>query len=140
MSTKSRRRPARGGIHPGVEVRSAPHVYPDASGAPAVLAYRGFVFALDMLGEVKLHLIGEGAGLGRVESKIARDVCLAAYLTLLGERVDEDWRARNIRLYDDEPGTCPSTHGQYRCALAAGHDGDLHQTEGGSTMWHREAT
>ncbi len=101
-TTRRRTRVVGPSIHPGVEIRLAPRVYPDASGAPAVLAYRGFAFALDMLGEVKLRLIGGDGTTGtRVQSKIARDLCLHAYLTLLDAAVDDDWRERNIHLYDD---------------------------------------
>lgn len=136
MPTKSRlKRPS---INPLVQIRSPICVYPDASGAPAVLAYRGFAFALDMLGEVKLRLIEGSNMIGtRIQSKVARDACLTAYLALLDERVDESWRERNVRLYDDEQDTCPSTHGHYCCVLPPGHDGDYHQTEGGATRWRR---
>jgi len=71
----------------------------DASGAPAVLECDGFVFAFDMLGEMKLRLIG-GSG-SRTASKVARDVCAHAYLTLLETRVELAWREKNIRMYDE---------------------------------------
>lgn len=133
-STKKTRRRTRDmspRIHPGVEVHSAPQVYSDASGAPAVLAHRGFVFALDMLGEVKLRLIGGDGMTGtRVRSKIARDLCLHAYLTLLDARVDDDWRERNVRLYDDaddkEPSALAAACAELGMTLSAEERAGLH--------------
>jgi hypothetical protein len=85
-------------INPRVNVRSF-EIMSDASGAPSVLAYDGFTFVFDMLGELKLRLIG-GTG-SRTASKIARDVCTHAYVTLLEQRVDVAWREANVRMYED---------------------------------------
>lgn len=88
-------------VHASVVVRSL-EVMGDASGAPAVITCDGFAFAFDMLGEVTLRLIGSTSRGTRIQSKIARDLCTHAYVTLLEKQVDATWREANIRMYDDD--------------------------------------
>lgn len=73
-------------------------VFPDASGAPAVIAYRGFVYACDHVGAPKLHAI-QLPRTTRRERLIAQSVCEAAYRELLAANVDDTWVAANLAMY-----------------------------------------
>jgi hypothetical protein len=73
-------------------------VYPDASGAPAVVSCGAYTFAFDCLGEVKQNSIRQVYGM-RKESRIAAARCLSAYNRELSARVDAAWRQKNSELY-----------------------------------------
>lgn len=85
-------------INPHVTVRTF-EIMSDASGAPAVLEYRGLTYRFDTLGGLKRELIG-GTGT-RLGSRVALDVCTHAYVTLLEKHVNETWREANARMYDE---------------------------------------
>ena len=87
-------------VHPGVTVRSIV-IMRDASGAPAVLEYDGYVFRFDQLGELKVGLLAAPEEPDRIASKVARDVLTHAYVTLLEQCTDLAWRVLNIRMYDE---------------------------------------
>lgn len=77
---------------------SSIQVYSDASGCPAVISCGSYVYAFDMLGEIKQNLLKPVYG-SRKESKIASSRCLAAYKKELAKHVDAEWLARNATLY-----------------------------------------
>lgn len=83
-------------LNPRVIVKSF-EVMQDGSGAPCVLQFNGFTLQFDQLGEMKCNLIS-GTG-SRTASKVARDVCIHAYLTLLEKHVDVEWRVLNADMY-----------------------------------------
>lgn len=87
-------------IDPRVIVRLL-EVMPDASGAPAVLEFRGYAFALDQLGETTVRVVEAPPDATRAACRVARSMCEHAYATLLECRVTEDWRERNALMYDD---------------------------------------
>lgn len=91
--TKTRIKPDTDGP---ASVRSA-QTFPDASGYPVVLDYRGYVFACDLVGEQTLRCIGPRSG-SRTESKIAANVCRAQYARMVAA-LPGDYVARNAALY-----------------------------------------
>lgn len=75
------------------------NVMTDASGAPAVISYGGYAFAFDVLGEIKCNLIRPMYG-SRLESKIALDICTAAYRACLKlKTIREGWLDANRAMY-----------------------------------------
>lgn len=87
-----------------MNVRTAPatvsglHVYPDASGAPAVVRVGSLVYAANFIGgEPRLALIGGRPS--RVEATIGSDRAHRAYRHALEASTDAAWIAANIALY-----------------------------------------
>lgn len=75
-------------------------VYPDASGAPAVVEHDGFSFSFDMLGEMKWNAIdGRSHGFLRPARERAIAACRSLYAKELASRVDADWISRNAAMY-----------------------------------------
>lgn len=75
-------------------------VYPDASGAPAVLSYNGFKFSFDMLGQVKSNRLGHVSGKERATArKAAISVLEKAYQELLKKHTDSEWMDNNKKMY-----------------------------------------
>lgn len=72
-------------------------IYADASGAPALIQIGGFRFSCDLLGEIKLNLVGGPSG--RTENRIAADRARAFYRATLDEKTTAEWRAANAALY-----------------------------------------
>lgn len=76
-------------------------VYPDASGAPALLTYNGFTFAYDMLGKVTRNRTSHVHGKERRQARaIAISTLDKAYDELLKKHADADWLARNKKMYE----------------------------------------
>jgi hypothetical protein len=75
-------------------------VFEDASGAPAVLTYKGYMYACDFLGEAKFNLIGYPKMGSRTESKIAARECRFAYVQMLLAATTQEWRERSKALYE----------------------------------------
>jgi hypothetical protein len=96
--TNTKRNASKSSINPSVNVRVALRVFDDASGAPAVLEYRGYAFACDCLGEIKMRLIAPVSGT-RLANRIAADVVRTAYGQLLEQATNDDWRTRNASMY-----------------------------------------
>ena len=81
-----------------VEVSSMT-VYPDASGAPAVVSVGPYVYACDFVGgEIRVSCIKPAKG-SRVESKVAADRARREYAKVLEKNTDAAWRAANVALY-----------------------------------------
>ena len=75
-------------------------VYPDGSGAPAALKYKGITIAFDFLGKVKANRLGKiEKSEGRKARLIAMKVLTAAYQELLKKHTDEDWLSKNAEMY-----------------------------------------
>lgn len=74
--------------------------YSDASGAEAVISYRGYVFACNHLGAPSMTLIKPVSGT-RVENKIAASVCRKAYAELIAANCDAEWLALNAAMYSE---------------------------------------
>lgn len=72
--------------------------FQDASGAEALISYKGYTFACNHLGKPSMTLIKPVSG-SRTESKIARDVCRKAYAELIALNCDAGWLALNELLY-----------------------------------------
>ncbi len=89
-------------VYPGVTVQIL-EVMSDASGAPAVLEYHGYVYAFDQLGSLRARIIRGPVLATRSGSIVALGVLTHAYVTLLGQRVDDAWREANARMYEDAP-------------------------------------
>lgn len=84
--------------HAAVEV-SGMKVYPDASGAPAVVRIGPYGYACDYIkGEVRCALISPVAG-SRVESKIAAERARREYAKHLVDCTTSHWRKANVTLY-----------------------------------------
>jgi hypothetical protein len=81
-------------------VASVKHIrtFEDASGAPAVVSYGPYTFAVDTLGDVRLTLISPVYG-SRVESKIAASAARRAYLAERDTLVSGTWLAANRTMY-----------------------------------------
>lgn len=75
-------------------------IFPDGSGAEALISYKGYVFACNYLGEPSMTLIKPVSGT-RTENKIAADVCRKAYSELIAMNCDADWLAKNASMYAD---------------------------------------
>lgn len=73
-------------------------VMPDASGAPAVVSFGPYWYALDYLGEVKCNLLAPISGSRWISKEAARRV-RAAYEQELDERTSDEWREKNHALY-----------------------------------------
>lgn len=84
--------------NPGTANLETYTLHDDASGMPCVLSYRGYVFACDFLGEVKINLIHPASG-SRRDSKIAADVVRRAYAAMVAQDTDADWIERNRAMY-----------------------------------------
>lgn len=74
-------------------------VYPDGSGAPAELSYRGMTYSFDMLGEIKTNGVHVPASL-RKERKVIVSVLTSAYEDLLRRFTDADWTEKNVSMYE----------------------------------------
>ncbi len=73
-------------------------VHSDASGAPAVIHCGPYIYAFDILGEVKQNAISQANSFGK-ERRVAAARCLSTYNRELSKRVDAAWRAKNSELY-----------------------------------------
>lgn len=73
-------------------------VFPDASGAPAVIRYGRLAYSFDMLGELRVHGLKSGNA-SRRERAIAVAKCTARYKGLLAEATTADWLALNRGIY-----------------------------------------
>jgi len=83
--------------NPNVTVESF-DVYPDASGACALLRYKGLAFACSWAGDVTLHCVSGGVW-SRRERAVAVDVCRRAFVQLVSGATNADWRAACARMY-----------------------------------------
>lgn len=72
--------------------------FQDASGAEALISYKGYTFACNHLGKPSMTLIKPVAGT-RIENKIAVDVCSKAYAELIALNCDAEWLALNAEMY-----------------------------------------
>lgn len=72
-------------------------IYTDASGAPALVACAGFVFACDCLGTIRVNLVSGGA---RKPSKRVLGMVRWAYGKALDDATDDGWRAQNRAMYE----------------------------------------
>ena len=72
--------------------------FDDASGAEALISYRGYVFACNYLGKPSMTLIKPVSGTS-TENKIAASVCGKAYADLISANCDSEWLARNAAMY-----------------------------------------
>ena len=69
-------------------------VYADGSGAPALVVFAGFRFAVDFLGEVSLT----GLSARKAPRKVI-GIAKAAYLRALHARADAAWFEKNKAMY-----------------------------------------
>ncbi len=73
-------------------------IFPDGSGAEALITYGGYVFACNYLGKPSMVLVKPRSGT-RVENKIAADICRKAYAELINLNCDANWFAMNQVFY-----------------------------------------
>lgn len=73
-------------------------IFPDSSGAPCLVSYKGYRYAFDFLGELKCRLVSAYDG-NRVANKIAREVCERTYLAALHAATTDEWFVANRELY-----------------------------------------
>jgi len=74
-------------------------VYPDASGAPATVTVRGWEWAADMLGEVRVRPILPRNYSGRGAPKWMAAHVAKVYHAALAAHVDGAWLAANRAMY-----------------------------------------
>lgn len=83
-----------------VEIRSIV-IYPDSSGAPALLVCGPYAFAMDYIaGEIKITLINPVSG-SRRQNEIAAERARRTYIAMIDSQTDVSWRAANVALYAD---------------------------------------
>lgn len=69
-------------------------IYSDGSGAPAIVSYEGYRFAMDYLGEIRLTNLASGRPSKRVTA-----AARLAYSNELRKRAGSDWFAVNSAMY-----------------------------------------
>jgi hypothetical protein len=73
-------------------------VMSDGSGAPALVSFGPYRFALDYLAEVKCNLLAPVSG-SRRASRVAAQYARTAYEQALDERTDDGWLEANRAMY-----------------------------------------
>lgn len=74
-------------------------VQDDASGAPAVIKFEGFTFALDFLGHMKCNLISKT---NKVPSAVIISAVKRAYMARLEKEIDATWKYNNAIMYSND--------------------------------------
>jgi hypothetical protein len=72
-------------------------MYEDGSGAPATVNVKGWVFALDLLGEVKCSLLTVNAS--GIPPKWAAEWARAVYMSKLMTEASPEWFELNRKMY-----------------------------------------
>lgn len=76
-------------------------VYPDGSGAPALVRVADFSYACDFLGgEVRLNLV-KGPSHGRRANQVAAERATRTYAAYVNENTSPEWRVANVAMYKD---------------------------------------
>ena len=71
-------------------------IYPDASGAPAVVTVLGQTFAIDTVGGVRLHRI---SGTAVTRGSLQKAIAIATAEYVAARQVGADWLNRNAEMY-----------------------------------------
>jgi hypothetical protein len=84
-------------MNSGAEVKSF-EVFPDGSGATAVIEAHGLVWVFDLLGqEIRAHRI-DNRSASRRARLISSSIATAQYKRLIAD-LSEDWKRMNIEMY-----------------------------------------